>query len=207
MKEASAYYNTNDKCFYRKEEGRKSEWKSTDFADIHNDNPYFLYRGSSWTQKEYPFFVDKYLLILQKGQLCHFYAYAIQRINRDQHSVEKKQVERHPNDYSWIYDPDTFHIDKWDTESIDGLVQEIRPSRDCLKHLRESYEVDDRKTKREKWDRRLETLKSIPARVEDFLGRYRRLLWLITLGMFLVGVGSLIVNYLRILQTQSQTLL
>ena len=234
--EASAYYNTNDKCFYRKEEGRKSEWKSTDFEDIRNDNPYFLHRGSSWTEKKYLFFVDKYLLILQKGQFCHFYAYAIHKINRNWHSIQNKQVERHPGDYTWIYDPDSFSGGKWDAESIDGLVKEvrpsrdclkrllyaeewdtefidglvkkIRPSRDCLKRLRESYEVDDRKTKREKWDRRLETLKSIPARVEDFLGRYRRLLWLIiTLGMFLVGVVSLIVNYLGILQTQSQTLL
>ena len=34
--EASAYYNTGDKCFYTKESG---EWEPTDFEHIYYDNP------------------------------------------------------------------------------------------------------------------------------------------------------------------------
>ena len=137
--------------------------------------------------------------ILQKGQLCHFYAYVLHRTNKDWCSVYSQQVNRYPDDYDyfWIYDPDTFHAEKWNTESIDDLVKKIRPSRETVEYLSKSYEEDDRKVKREEWKRKWQGVKLIPKHVEDFMGKYPRLLWsIITFGTFLVGIGSLIVAYL-----------
>ena len=210
MTEASAYYNTRDKCFYRKESGSGSAWERTDFDDIYKDNPHLLTKNSNM-QEKYQFFLYKYMWILHKEQLCHFSAYAIDTTNRNWHSIHNKQVERHSGDYFWIYDPDTFHGEKWDAESIDGLVREILPSRECLEELlikevlpsRECLEellkrhdAADEELKRKEREERRERIKSIPKRVEDFIGKYPRLLWLIiTFGMFLVGIGSLIVTY------------
>ena len=164
--------------------------------------------------------------ILQKELLCEFSAYAIDKSNKDWCSVRNQEVDRHPDDYHyfWIYDPDTFSVEKWDAESIDGLVKEIQPSRKCLEelvkkippsrefiddlvkeirpsretveYLSESYDEDDRKSEKEWWKRKWQAVKSIPKRIEGSIGKYPRLLWLIlTLGMFLVGIGSLIVTY------------
>ena len=230
--EAAAYYNTNDKCFYKKESGSESEWEHTDFVDIYDDNPNLLGK-SMYMQEKYQLFLYKYMSILHKEQLCHFSAYAIDTSDRNRPSIRSRQVERHPGDYFWIYDPDTFYGEKWDAESIDGLVQEIRPSKDCLKQLFKSYKDDDRiiesiddlvqeirpsrdcvewllesyktedreakrKEEEENRDRRSKTIKSAPKSVEDFIGKYPRLSWLIiSFGMFLVGIGSLIVSYLK----------
>ena len=199
--EASASYNAKEKCFYKKEFGPDSKWKRTDFKDIYDDNPHLLRKNMNM-QEKYKLFLQKYMQILYKGQLCHFSAYAIYRVNRKWHSIQNTQVESNPDIYYWIYDPDTFCAEKWDVESIDGLVKEIRPSRDCLNQLLESYNAADqeakRKAKKEKWDRRWKTTKSTPERVEDFIGKYPRLLWLIiSFGTFLVGIGSFIVTYLK----------
>ena len=233
--EAAAYYNTNDKCFYKKEPGSESEWERADFKDIYEDNPNLLTVKRNVLQEKYQSFLYKYKSILHKGQLCRFSAYVIKRTDGKFHSVRGQEVERHPNDYdyTWIYDPDTFYGEKWDTESIDGLVKEIRPSIECLKQLFKSYKDDDRITEsidglvqeirpsrycvewllesyraedreakrkedQKKRDRRSETIKSTPERVEGFIGKYPRSLWLIiTFGMFLVGIGTLIVSILK----------
>ena len=193
--EASAYYNKKNKCFYKREAGTESEWISADFEDIYYDNPNLFKKSlnSRWLAK-YFFFLRRYRSVLHKEQLCEFSAYAL----HENRSVQSPQVKRHPDDYYWIYDPDTFEAKKWDTESIDNLVKEIRPSREAIKHLSKSYEEDDRKAKKEWWKRKWQGVKSIPKRVEDSIGKYPRLLWLIlTLGIFFVGIGSLIVTYLK----------
>ena len=141
--EASVYYNINDKCFYKKESGSESEWECIDFQDIYTDNPYLFTKDSN-SRVKFEFFLYRYKSILHKEQLCRFSAYATESTNEGLESIKNNQVERHPNDYDWIYDPDTFQGKKWDTESIDGLVKEIRPSRDCLKQLFKSYKDDDR---------------------------------------------------------------
>ena len=210
--EASAYYNTKDKCFYRKESGSESEWEHTDFEDLYNDNPYLFTKDLN-SQVKYEFFLYRYKSILHKEQLCSFSAYATEWDNRNWHSIRNKQVERHPKDYTWIYDPDTFHGERWDTKSIDGLVKEVLPSRECLEELlikkvlpsRECLEelikrhdAADEELKRKERKERRERIESIPKRVENFIGKYPRLLWLIiTFGMLLVGIGSLIVTYLK----------
>ena len=214
--EASAYYNTRDKCFYKKESGSKSKWERTDFDDIYADNPRLLTK-SSYLQEKYEFFLYKYIPILHKGQLCRFSAYAIHRVDRDWKSLKNNQVNRHPEDFTWIYDPNTFWAEKWDEESIDdlveeirpsrdclnrllyteewdeesidGLVKKIRPSRDCLKHLLESYEVDDWKTKREKRDRRWKMIKSAPERFQNWVTKYDKI-WIFLTG----SVGTLIIK-------------
>lgn len=142
--EASVYYNTSHKCFYKKESDRESEWESADFEDIYNDDDRYLFVKHLDMPEKYQFFLYKYKSILHKEQICHFSAYAVRRINRDWKSIQNNEVERHPEDYTWIYDPDTFYGEKWDAESIDGLVKEIRPSRECLKQLFKSYKDDDR---------------------------------------------------------------
>lgn len=144
--EASVYYNTSHKCFYRKESGRESEWERADFEDIYNDDGADLFVKHVGMPEKYQFFLFKYKPILHKGQLCHFSAYAIDRTDRNTHSVHGKKIKRHPEDYTWIYDPDTFYGEKWDAESIDGLVKEIRPSRDCVEQLFKFYKDDDRIT-------------------------------------------------------------
>ena len=195
---ASAYYNTKDKCFYRKESGSESEWERADFDDIYEDNPHLLTKNLNM-QEKYQFFLFKCMSILHKEQLCHFSAYAIDTTNRNNwHSIKNKGVERNPNDYTWIYDPDTFHGEKWDTESIDGLVKEVLPSRECLEELLKRHDAADEELKRKEWKEKWERIKSTPKRFEDFIGKYPRLLWLvITFGMLLVGIGSLIVTYLK----------
>ena len=169
--EASAYYNTEDKCFYKKESGSELEWERTDFEDIYDDNPNLLGKNRN-TQEKYGFFLFKYISILHKEQVCHFSAYAVQKDNIDSHSIQNNQVKRHPDDYFWIYDPDTFHGEKWEAESIDGLVQEIRPSRDCVEWLLESYKTEDRKTKRkdkkEKWENKKNKWKNRLDRFEQY---------------------------------------
>ncbi len=144
VREASAYYNTSHKCFYKKESGSESEWERADFEDIYNDDDPYLFEKHLDTPEKYQFFLFKYKSILHKEQVCHFSAYAIHRINRDWKSIKNNEVERHPEDYTWIYDPDTFYGEKWDVESIDGLVKEIRPSRECVEQLFKSYKDDDR---------------------------------------------------------------
>ena len=157
---ASAYYNTKDKCFYRKESDSGSAWERTDFDDIYEDNPHLLTKNLNM-QEKYQFFLFKYMSILHKEQLCHFSAYAIDTTNRNNwHSIRNKQVERHSGDYTWIYDPDTFHGEKWDAESIDGLVKEIRPSKDCVEWLLESYKTEDREAKRKEEEEKRENKKN-----------------------------------------------
>ena len=144
--EASAYYNTKDKCFYRKESGSGSAWERTDLDDIYKDNPAsILYKKLKYAGKisisGYAY--NKYMWILHKEQLCHFSAYAMQMTNRNWHSIHNMQVERHSGDYFWIYDPDTFYGEKWDAESIDGLVKEVLPSRECLEELLKRHDAAD----------------------------------------------------------------
>lgn len=79
--EASASYNTGEKCFYKKESGLDSRWKPTNFENIYNDNPNLLSKNLDM-QEKYKFFLYKYMSILHKEQLCHFSAYAVHRINR-----------------------------------------------------------------------------------------------------------------------------
>lgn len=143
ISEASAYYNTKDKCFYKKESDRASEWEAIDFEDLYNDDPLLFAKDPNIIQeKTYWFFRDRYMSILQKEQLCEFSAYVVRK--EDRCSIRSQQIERPPDDYDyfWIYDPDSFYIKKWDEASIDDLVKGIRPSRDCLKQLLKS----------EKWD-------------------------------------------------------
>lgn len=193
--EASAYYNTEQKSFYKKESGGESdgesEWKAADFEDIYHDNSRLLTNDLHSYQKEHKFFVDRYIPILQKEQPCEFSAYALQEINEgNRQSVNSSQVERYPNDrdYLWIYDPDTFCAEKWDTESIDDLVKEVRPSKECVKQLLKSYEDDDRKAKKEQRNRVWETIKSTPKRFEDFLRKYKQS----TIGLGGVIVGAIL---------------
>lgn len=202
--EASAYYNTEQKHFYKKESGEddgESTWKAADFEDIYHDNSRLLINDLHSYQKEHKFFVDRYIPILQKEQSCAFYAYALQEIDEGNYqSVNSSQVERYPDDrdYHWIYDPDTFYVEKWDTESIDDLAREILPSRECLEELLKRHDASDEKLKKEKRKEKWEWIKSTPKRIENFLAKYSRLSWLlITLGAFFVGVGSLILSYLN----------
>ena len=188
VSEAAAYYNTNDKCFYKKESGSESEWKRTDFKDIYEDNPNLLTKNINVLPEKYQSFLYKYMPTLHKEQLCHFSAYVIKRTDTKFHSVRGQEVERHPNDYdyTWIYDPDTFRGEEWDTESIDGLVKEIRPSRECLNQLLASYEAEDRKTWVEKWKKRWQGIKSSPERFRIWLDKYDKMM--IGLGGLIVGV-------------------
>ena len=174
--EAAAYYNKTHKCFYKKEYGSESEWERTDFEDIYDDNPNLLSKNLNM-QEKYKFFLYRYMSILHKEQLCRFSAYAIEWDNRSWRSIKNKQVERHPDDYDWIYDPDTFHGEKWDAESIDGLVKEIRPSRDCVEWLIESYKTEDQEAKRKdkkekrenkknKWKNRFDRFEQYPNTIK-----------------------------------------
>ena len=180
---------------------------------------YDMLRNSTQEQKKYWFFRDKYMSILQNEQLCHFSAYAIDTSNKDRHSVRNQEVDRHPDDYHylWIYDPDSFYGEKWDEASIDDLVKETRPSRDCLKQLLKSerwdeasiddlvketrpsrdclkqllksYEDDDRDAKKEEWKRRWEKIKSTPKRLQNWLAEYDKLIIaIITLASGAVGL-------------------
>lgn len=176
---AAASYDTKEKCFYKKESGLDSGWKRTDFEDIYNDNPNLLVKNMNM-QEKYKLFLYKYMSILHKEQLCHFSAYAIPTDNRSRHSTRSKQVERHPEDYFWIYDPDTFHGEKWNVESIDGLVKEIQPSRECLKQLLESYKADEKEAMVERWKIRWKTIKSTPERFQNWLTKYDKILILLT---------------------------
>jgi hypothetical protein len=176
ISEASAYYNTQHKCFYKKESNSKSEWKPADFADIYDDNPNLLRRNTNRYPVQYDLFLNKYVSILQKEQLCNFSAYALHKTNRDWYSVQGPQVARHPDDYFWIYNPNSFYAEKWEAESIDDLVKEIRPSRECVNQLLESYEDDDREADKEKWERRWEKIKSTPKRLQNWLDAYDKLM-------------------------------
>ena len=200
VSEAAAYYNTNDKCFYKKESGSESEWERADFKDIYEDNPNLLTKNTNVLQEKYQSFLYKYKSILHKEQLCRFSAYVIKRTDTKFHSVRGQEVERHPNDYdyTWIYDPDSFYGEKWDAESIDGLVKEILPSRECLEELIKRHDAANDELNRRKWKERWERVKSIPKHVEDFIGEYPRSLWLIiTLGTFILGIVSFIASLLK----------
>ena len=202
--EAAAYYNTEEKCFYKKESGTESEWKLEDFEDIYYDNrnlenPNLFEEDSERWLAKYFFFYFRYCSILHKEQLCEFSAYALDE-NR---SVQKPQVERHPNDYHWIYDPDSFEAKKWDTESIDDLVREIRPSRECLNQLLESYKDDDSKAKKENWKKRWQGVKSAPKRLQNWFAEYDKLMIaIITLVSGAVG-AELIKAIISILTSSS----
>ena len=194
--EASASYNTKEKCFYKKESGLASRWKRTDFEDIYNDNPNLLRKNMNM-QEKYKFFLYKYMSILHKEQLCHFSAYAIDSIDRNPRFINSNQVKRHPGDYFWIYDPDTFHGEKWDAESIDDLVKEIRPSKDCLGQLLEAYKADDRDVQKEKWRRGWKTIKSTPERLQNWLTKYDKIWYILTsslVGALVTLIVSSIIN-------------
>ena len=198
VSEAAAYYNTNDKCFYKKEPGSESKWERADFKDIYEDNPNLLKKNTNALQEKYQSFLYKYKLILHKGQICHFSAYVIKRTDGKLHSVRGQEVERHPNDYdyTWIYDPDTFRGEKWDAESIDGLAKEIRPSRECLNQLLASYEAEDQKAKRkdrtEWWEGKKSTCKNVVDRLNQNLKEYKPTYTFI----FGLAGGSLIIKFI-----------
>ena len=197
---AAAYYNTEHKHFYKKESADESsgnpEWKVTDFEDIFYDNSHLRTNEFHSQQKEHKFFLDRYIPILQKGMLCSFYAYALEEVDEGNwKSVHSKQVKRYPNDYDdhWIYDPDSFCIEEWNAESIEGLVKEILPSRECLEELLKRHDAADEELKKEKRKERREWIKSIPKRIENRLQSYPRTLWLIISGGTLaLGIITLI---------------
>ena len=199
--EASAYYNTTHKCFYTKESGRESEWELTDFEDIYDDNPHLLTNNMNM-QEKYKLFLYKYKPTWHKGQICRFSAYAIDRdkSNLNWYSIHNKQVERHPGDYTWIYDPDSFLAEKWDAESIDNLVKEIRPSKDYLEQLLASYKADEqeakRKTEKEKWERRWKAIISAPERFQNWLTKYDKI-WILLTGSVGALIVKLIIDYFR----------
>ena len=106
ISEASAYYNTKDKCFYKKESGRESEWKATDFEEIYDDNPSLVTKNPNIIQgqEKYWFFQGRYRSLLQKEQSCSFSAYVLRENEAGVLSVVSK-LRRHPDyDYFWIYD-------------------------------------------------------------------------------------------------------
>ena len=65
-----------------------------------------------------------------------------------------------------------FQHSKTNGLNIDDLVQEIRPSRDCVEWLLESYKTEDRKTKRkdkkEKWENKKNKWKNRLDRFEQY---------------------------------------
>ena len=120
-------------------------------------------------------------------------------IKKDLHRTPN--VKRHPEDYTWIYDPDSFHIEKWNTESIDSLVKEIRPSRDCLKQLRKTYRADDRKTIVEKLKRIGIAIKYAPRRFWNLLSKDGKLVirLAIALGTLIAGTTVAVITILNYL--------
>ena len=197
ISEDAAYYNTNDKCFYRKEFGRESEWERTDFEDIYDDNPNLLHflRKNLNMQEKYNFFLSKYKSILHKGQLCRFSAYAIYRDSRNWRSIQNTLVGSNPSGYTWIYDPDTFYAEKWDAESIDGLVKEILPSRECLEESLKRHDAADDELRREKWKEKWERIKSAPERFQNWLAKYNQIWYFF--ATFLAGaLGTLIATFI-----------
>lgn len=185
----SVYYNVEDNCFYKKGAGDTSEWERTDFEEVYDDNPNLL--GKDTDQGSYVLFRDRYRAILHKGMLCNFYAYALEKKDDGTYrSISTNNVKRHPEDYTWIYDPDSFHIEKWNTESIDSLVKEIRPSRDCLKQLRKTYRADDRKAIVKKLKRIGKAIKSAPRRFWTLLSKDGKLV--IRLATLIIALGTLI---------------
>ena len=191
---ASVYYNTEVKRFYTKESDPESEWKPTDFERIYDDNPNLSKKDSDRWLAEYFFFLRKYSSILHKEQLCEFSAYAL----HENRSVKNIQVERRPDEYYWIYDPNSFEAKKWDAESIDNLVKEIKPSRETVEHLSKFYEEQDREAEKEKWNRRWETIKSTPKRLQNWLDEYDKLM--IGLGGLIVGAIAALVAILTYLK-------
>ena len=202
---AAAYYDTEKKCFYKKEAGNASdgdpEWEVTDFKDIYDDNPRLLTNDLHSQQKEHQFFVDRYIPILQKGMLCRFYAYALEEVDEGNwKSVRSKQVERHPNDYDdhWIYDPDSFRIEEWNAESIEGLVKEILPSRECVEELLKRHRAIDKESRRKIPKEIWEWIKSTLKCFENHLQKYPRVSWFIlTSGMLLIGIATLVYAVLK----------
>ena len=192
----SVYYNVEDKCFYKKGADDTSGWERTDFEEIYYDNPNFLKKDA--IQASYEHFRDRYRAILHKGMLCNFKAYALEKKDDGSfRSSSTNNVKRHPEDYTWIYDPDSFHIEGWNTESIDSLVKEIRPSRDCLEQLRETYDADDRKAKDEKRKRRCEKGKAILKRFWTWLNKDDS--WVIRLCKWIIALLPLIAAVITIL--------
>lgn len=197
--EASAYYNTNDKCFYKKEYGKESEWEHIDFENLYEDNPHLFTKNLN-SQVKYDLFLSKYIPILHKEQVCHFSAYAIRRINRDWKSIQNNEVERHPGSYTWIYDPDTFWGEKWDTESIDGLVKDILPSREGLEELLKRHDAADEELKRKKRKEKWERIKSTPERLQNWLTKYNQIFLLLTSSL----VGAIVTLIATLLITRNQ---
>ena len=202
---AAAYYNAEQETFYQTESddesGGKSEWEVTDFEDIYHDNPHLCTNDLDSYQKEHQFFKDRYIPILHKGMLCSFYAYALEAVDeRNRKSVHSKQVERYPTDYDyhWIYDPDSFRIEEWNAESIEGLVKEILPSRECVEELLKRHRAIDKESRRKIPKEIWEWIKSTLKRFENHLQKYPRVSWFIlTSGMLLIGIATLVYAVLK----------
>ena len=150
--------------------------------NIYASNPNLI-KNEQKVPDKYYFFLDRYLHTLHRGQLCRFIAYAIDKNNSNNGSTSGILVEEYPDRFLWIYDPDSFSSEEWTTESVDDLVQEIRPSRDCVKRLLKSYKDDDLTARKEKLDKIWKTIKSAPERLQNFLNKYDKLT---------IGLGSLI---------------
>lgn len=103
------------------------------------DDRGFFKNVKNGTPSKYEFITRKYMEILHKEQKCCFYAYAL---NQEGNSVKNRGVETRPDEYNWIYDPNNFTAEKWDTETIDDLVKEIRPSMGCVMQILKSYVGD-----------------------------------------------------------------
>ena len=105
----------------------------------------------------------------------------------------------HTHDIQWV---------NWLMNAIDEFVQiclvilsiptiialGISVLRDCISIIEGNEDESSNHVGKRIW----QLIKLTSKRVENFLGKYPRLLWLIiTLGTFLIGVISLIVSYLK----------
>ena len=202
----SIYYNTEEQRYYRSEwrpkkpELEESEWG---YIWVITDSEYITKHAKRCEklQAHYRSYHD-----IHKGQLCVFTGYAIDPNGdfKKPSTIESKLIL--DDRTKWFFNPWSFKVSLLDENTIDGLVKEILPSRECLEESLERHDAADDELKRQERNKRWQSIKSIPKRVENFIGRYPRLLWLIiTFGMLLVGIGSLIVAYLNVLPPEIQT--
>ena len=191
------YYNTREKYYYR------SEWREKNPEQQESKSGYIWVEANSEDIVEHARQCEKLQAHyrsyhdIHKGQLCVFRGYAVDP-NGDfkKPSTVESMFDRH----KWFYNPWSFKVSLLDENTIDGLVKEILPSRECLEESLERHDAADDELKRQEWKRKWERIKSTPERLQKWLTKYNQIFLLLTSSL----VAAIVTLIATLLITRNQ---
>ena len=198
-----AYYNTQDKCYYR------SDWKIEPKQTEHGGE-FILGRTPIWVRTDTEYLkvhtiryerlqahIRRYKEI-HKGQLCFFSCYAIDPNGRCQ---LPKTVTSMFDDHKWYYDPFSFEVKPLDANTIDDFVKETPISKEMTDKMvlyhRKQAEIKQQKEEEEKTKVRKANRETFWKNINAHIEKYDKIYKYIVPGGFLWLLGTIIFGLIR----------